>query len=98
MNFKLEDVYNEIDKRAQDLWLLDREFELSEADHVWPKSTSAYQCRCPKHRVASGGLFWACYDRIMEAKRGVEPKSSRELSERMEKIRKESQKKRGGVA
>ncbi len=71
-NFRVEDAYDEIDRRAIDLREKDKAFVLLDSDHVWPKvGDSGRYCRCPKHGVASGSLYWVCYDRIMDAKRDV---------------------------
>jgi hypothetical protein len=90
MNFKLEETYAEIDRRAEELRELDIAFPLLEVDHVWPKLGNRDQrCRCPKHRQATENLFWACYDRILEAKRGATLKPAKELGAILEGLKRE---------
>ncbi len=86
-NFRIEDAYEHIDAKARELREKDIAFVLHESDHVWPKITdSGRHCRCPKHGIASGSLYWVCYDRIMEAKRGEPLKPASEVGKELARM------------
>lgn len=95
-DFKLEDAYEEIDARALALWERDMAFILTDDDHKWPKPGRSgdheikgrFLCRCPKHGDKTAQMAWVCYDRIMEAKKGIKPRSAVMLHKRFKEIAK----------
>jgi len=87
MNWKLDEAYGEIDRRAKELRALDIAFPLLEVDHIWPKLGMRDQrCRCPKHHEQTENLAWVCYDRIMQAKAGAPIPSAKVLGQKLETI------------
>lgn len=88
MNFKLIDALDDIEFRALELRRKDLKFELTELDHIWPRTPSQDQrCRCPKHNHATTELRYSCYMRIRAAHNGERLKTAEELAAQLGNLR-----------